>query len=111
MNREKIEKLIKVLEKSETYNQATYVNECGTPACIAGHAVMMEEDDPNDFIGGFFLAAQQILGLSLTDASLMFHETIVYDYELRKYADITKEMAIDMLKRFLETGQVEWRLV
>ena len=41
MNKERMLELADFIEKSETFDQSRIRHECGTPACIAGHAAVL----------------------------------------------------------------------
>ena len=41
MNKERMLALADFINESETYDQRSYEHECGTPACIAGHAAVL----------------------------------------------------------------------
>ena len=41
MNKDRMEELAQAVERSETFDQRKWYNACGTPACVAGHAVFL----------------------------------------------------------------------
>ena len=84
---------------------------CGTPCCIAGHAVAAAGAKrsyayrDNDFE----TAAKKLLELSKEEANLMFYpETIEVDYGLRPP---TRQETVAMLDRAIETGEVRWEAI
>ena len=103
MNVENMRKLRDVIAESETYDQTAFIHECGTPACLAGHAVMLAGETPLDSAPHIWNRAQEWLGLTHGQASKMF--TVV---PLGRDTP-TKEDALAMLDRAIETGKIEWR--
>ena len=87
---------------------------CGTPCCIAGHAIaeagidkayeVRNKDFPN--------AAEVILDLTPDEANVMFDATPIRDdddyYECR---ESTREEALAMLDHAIETGEVKWETI
>ena len=109
-----------VIEKSETYDQADWANECGTPGCVAGHIVYVHGDyesaiketdewltlSPNGQ-ALFFNQAKEILDLSSDEARAMFDGWP--EFSDHHCYDPTASEAADMLRRWAATGKVEWR--
>ena len=115
---------------SHTYCQVQYMNECGTPACVAGHAVVANEhtlffginEDGKDEIHingkdeSVSAFAQDILGLTTDEAMHMFQGYPMQwaSRESRmtlcdsKYMGATKEQAIAMLEYAMEHHKVLW---
>lgn len=122
MNREAIEKTIKSIEEAppEYFGMEEYfINEneleefengyraCGTPACIAGHAIVANgytEYNPNGlmFITGADLLAMDIMDIPTVDAEELFHPNAQSNH-------LTAKVAVTVLRNYLETGQVNWR--
>ena len=107
MNVENINKLIDHLESipEVEYNQKWYMFKCGSPACIAGHAVRLARGKDYSLEGSHIsLIAGKWLGINEVTKKKMFHA--------RNYcktdAPTTKD-AINMLKNLIETGEVVWR--
>lgn len=132
MNKTNIRRLIRVLEGKEklpglNFNMGSYVYRpldpdraphCGTCACIAGHAAILEagyQRAPRgkkiirDLAEKSHETAARWLGLSQIDANKLFfgwgrpHELVTY------MENITKEHAVAALKLLLKTGEVDWR--
>lgn len=76
---------------------------CGSPACIAGHAIAMF-GAPSDFnqhnIRG---DAQKLLGLDVTTASDLFYGVDDIDLDA-----ITPKEAAEAIYKLVETGTVDW---
>lgn len=75
MNIQRMRELADVIEKSETYDQTIYVNDCGTPACIAGHAVAHFAGHNNLVSPSESIAnrAQKLLDLTWVQVELLFN--------------------------------------
>ena len=88
----------------DRYNEELDVGFCETVACIAGHAVVMEGFDLQvlNEVEGVPLEARNILGISEDQADALFIP------KHKELYDITKQEAIETLKRFLKTGEVNW---
>ena len=115
MNREAIKELIEILKKTNTFDQTRFFNSgnpCGTPACIAGHALAMRGFiyymtspgmcvHPSAPDSRFFINEQaaEILGLDSWDAEELFSP----------WPDVSKYDAVATLERLLDTGRVEWQ--
>ena len=129
MNINKIKKLIDYLKASKMFDQTKYFHPCGTPACIAGHACIMEgyiRDNGSAFTrfsmvlkkGEYTsmsaeMAATKILELTYQQSQAAFSEA-PYGYfedlddENWKIKPTTVDDAIAMLENLIETGEVEW---
>ena len=103
MNKEKIKKLIGVLDKSETYDQSMFSHECGTPACIAGHACAMEGIELDKAEEDIWIIAKEILGLTFKQSMYLFQASPYFTRRL-----VEKWEAIKTLQHLLETGDVVW---
>ena len=120
MNIDNIKKTIEALRRSNSYNQKIYAHStgdlCGTPACIAGHAIMVctdyiingsgvYEQVGNGGLGVYIGNAKQVLkhlfGISATQVSNIVNPTPLMQ-------EVTKEDAVKMLQRLIITGQVIW---
>ena len=53
MNKERLRELKQIIWKSHTFNMDGFFNYCGTPSCIAGHAIaewgITDHDNPGYF--------------------------------------------------------------
>ena len=92
------------------YDQRVFVHDCGSPACLSGHShfLMKNENTDNKHYGlcinnGEFSKNNNWLGISIEQAFTMFTSEPI------EHEDVTKQDAINMLKNFLETGEVVWR--
>ena len=124
MNKEKIVKLADFIEKSDSFsmhqaywhpsNRDHYKGDikntkAGCPACILGHLRVMEGYSPDDE----GLTATQLLKISgETSHGMVTPTSAVADYAAfpRDSNYITKTMACSMLRNFVKTGEVEWRV-
>ena len=114
MHVDNIRKTIESLKASTTYDQQIYQKPCGTPGCIAGHAVIdagfflcPEDEDCFNEEGSSYeieYTASKWFGLEEDEAYKLFsmHPMIKYG----KMA--TKEDAIAVLENLIETGKVDW---
>lgn len=119
MNTERILKLADHIEKLEHvscsqskdysdkyFNMNVYVFDyCGSPACIAGHAVHMFSDEPNKRIHFDLIRkrAQDLLGLDLSECYELFNvngRDVLYT--------TTPKHAAATLRHFAETGVIDW---
>ena len=128
MNHEAIGRLIDVLKTTPQYDQNLWAffppmeyceSVCGTPGCIAGHAIAMKggtfersvgRDHRVDSNGNRFrmdtcnIHAQTILGLDSTQAANLFAtEPFAYMED-----EATVDDAIRTLENLLDTGHVVW---
>ena len=107
MNVKNVNKLIHRLEsiKDFEYDQMSFLHKRGCPACVAGHAVILADNQENKsaWYFAFVFAARKYLEISSEDSNLMFN---CYPFGW----DVTpkKQDAINMLKNFLKTGAVVW---
>ena len=116
MNTENILKLANLIEFSETYDQTCFKHLCGTPACIAGHAVILAGGrlSPSSYDNGLCLdqhggrsharvVAKEWMGLNERQANDAF-DPCPYSWD----HDTTPQDAAAMLRHLAETGKVEW---
>ena len=108
------------------YDQGEWLNDCGTPACVAGHAVYVAggefrpegpegPEEPNGLIcraaDGRVLPirdyAAEILGLNPRQAGVMF-AAVPQDTWGQKFTPTAAE-AVAMLTEAADTGRVVWR--
>ena len=111
MNVERLRKLRDVIAESKTYDQKEYFHDCGTPACLAGHATVLAlgyegSSTDHEEMQSFSEDSEEIAGdwldLSYTECGVMFN-----CHPLPRH-DATKEDALAMLNRAIETGKVRW---
>ena len=110
MNTENILKLadhIEGLDPSE-YDQSVFMHDCGTPACIAGHAVFLagswdevSEDEESEYLTPCI--ASRWLGLRIPKAHELFDSDPVHLDETP-----TPQDAARTLRHLAETGEVVW---
>lgn len=122
MNKEKILRLANILEGLEhtsciddpgKFNMSIYAFTCGAPACVAGWAVALEEEDynlnkatysPIHEVGIIHERARDILDLSNAEARRLFVPTLFR----RSRREITPREAARVLRRLAQTGIVQW---
>lgn len=113
MNAEKVDKLIAYMEKvpAELIDMdiwaAKPVNGCGTIACIAGHACLMERKQPR---GSWAVTASEILDLNETEKEVLFYqENWPSKHRIRWLAlrnrEAYKRAVIARLRHFRKTGK------
>lgn len=83
--------------------------DCGTTACLAGHAVILKSAAEGDYSGkyGKYEAKEQArswLGLTAKQADLLFEPRTESDYLI----SFSREQAIETLERLRNTGKVYW---
>ena len=113
MNRENIRKLIKELEITKTFNQERWAHRCGSPACIGGHAVVLDgwelvsgthnlciKDGHPGFIP---LIAQRWMGIDSIQADDLFNNFP------SQWIIVAKD-AVATLEHLLKTGEIEWQM-
>ncbi|MCI0562018.1 MAG: hypothetical protein MN733_26320 [Nitrososphaera sp.] len=107
------------VEKSKTFDMSDFFHECGTPACIAGHAFLQKaEDKGKAFFGAEygqlrFEETVEYLELSKEEAILLFTPSFVWaHYEARpgEPGFISAELAVRVLRRFALTGVIDWTI-
>ena len=123
MNVEALKKARDCLAKSTTYDQAIWAHqECGSPACVAGHIVVangcrIERLNVHNLGARFFavsddkateieLAAASIADLDDLEMADMFDGN-VYCYDENNISP-TKGEALAMLDHAIEHGEVRW---
>ena len=127
MNKEKILKLADFIEKSdsfsmhwpwwdakgrEDYGEGIENTEDGCPACILGHLRVMEGNAANceeQTASSFFGVSRQKAKDIISPISIPYkarYRSTPND----KDTYISKTMACNMLRNFVQTGEVEWRV-
>lgn len=118
MNTERILALADHIEKLPHYNDVSvnvphfsmtrYFNECGTPSCIAGHAVNMFTDKKSDELPAslVFEVAAEALELDWDIADKLFTPNV---RDAGKYWPmIAPKEAAHTLRHLASTGEVKW---
>ena len=109
MNKTNILKLADHIERlePEEYDQRVFEHDCGTPACIAGHAALCSMRGWGTLFKYHptpILSARKWLGLDSTQTSLLFAA-----FPLNVNANPTQQDAAATLRHLAETGEVVWR--
>ena len=113
MNKENLKLLILSLQESETFSMHTPTwgentwdeefgdHPCGTAACIMGHVHSINEQPMNIFLG---ISSRQVADITMPEEEYA-------DFMARpgQKSHITKSHAVRMLKKLLETGEVDWK--
>ena len=91
------------------FNMHSYTHNCGTPACIAGFAVMLaEKKSPNYKIKvadrQFSHMAGRFLGITIEQTAILFFP------RHKKREEITPAEAAATLRNLAETGEVDWSI-
>ena len=111
MKVDNIRKTIESLKASNTYDQDKYYHNCGTPACIAGHAAI---DSNSSFK---YLVTGDVNTDELVDTACEWFGIKPLSYEeselfgrvyLPDDSSPTKEDAVTMLENWIETGKIDW---
>ena len=115
MKRENILELARIVERSKVFSQHYWTHECGTPACIAGHAAWASLRDKGKqgerperssiSRNGIRERACRWLGFENDD-----HRTCLL-FTARPFDDgimPTRRVAAQVLRNLAETGKVDW---
>lgn len=117
MNKERILALADHIEKlphnndmdeaGPHFTMSRYFNPCGSPSCIAGHAICMFSDKKFEDVYDYeFNEAAEVLGLDWETAGKLFTPDAS---EAGKYwSQITPKEAARTLRHLAETGEVKW---
>lgn len=119
MNVENFRLLIDTLKVSDAYDQSMFSHDCGTPACIAGHAAAlagfdMYHEDENHFVdindGECYLdgVRYDVEEVAAEWLEIDHPDDIQGMFYSRCYPTTTKEEAIAMLEKYIETEEVDW---
>lgn len=105
MNRERINQLIDHLEalRPEEFNMNEFFDECGTPGCMAGHAIMMFDYSA---LGLYENVASKLLGIGFVEGKALF---LPEPHGMYDPYSATAKQAAHVLRHFRDTRQVEWR--
>lgn len=116
MKIDNIKNVIKFLEVSETYDQSNWAHDCGTPACIFGHAAALNQNVETfdwDIIDFGYIQASGTDYMGFTDRFDIV-ESLSRPYPLRDenaYHHPTNKQAIEVLNHLIETGEVDWGII
>ena len=108
MNNEAILKTADVLDELpegyDVFNMGTYMHSCGTPACIAGYAVAVNDEEAyercRNGVSDVHQTAKRIFGLDIQTSGALF-----VPGGLKPYGATAKEAA-KVLRNFVATGVV-----
>ena len=113
MKVENIQKVMMSLEISDTYDQKDWKHDCGTPACIYGHATALAINT-NDLshlsnaeiedIGRQYMGLDALTSLDLT-RSFPYGQSI----DLDPIQEPTNRQAIQVLDHLIHKGKVDWK--
>ena len=91
------------------FNVNRYFSDCGTPCCIAGHAVFLLSDlickDINHELS-YFTTAKFFLDINEDQAKRLFEP----DSEKLVWSSITPQHAAKTLQNLVNTGTVDWNV-
>lgn len=92
------------------FNMRTYMHECGTPSCFAGHAAAMSMGTKKIRHWSFLhrIDAANFLGLTDSQAERLFIPGIPGQ---SKHYTITNKQGAALLRHLAETGRVSWSKV
>ena len=128
MNIERLKILKETVLQSESFDQEKYFWSlgkqdkdnfgkvrfaCGTPACVAGHAIALFSKAPAKVPGDYVsyptidpeTEAAELLDISDLNASILFDEDPYWETE---QWGATKEQAAGAIQSLIETGRVKW---
>ena len=113
MKVENIQKVMESLKISETYDQMDWKHDCGTPACIFGHAAALAKNT-NDLselshaeiedIGREYMGIDPVMSLDLCKSS-PYGRCI----DLDPVQEPTTKQAIAVLDHLIHKGEVDWK--
>ena len=120
MNKEVLEKALAMMEHSENFTMADMFlggRPCGTPCCIAGHIIAAAGHIPEEDSGrvtSVFDAAR--LAEIDDDQRIVLFTPIAghsggywFDADIpEEEGHITKEHAMACLRKFIDTGEIDW---
>ena len=83
--------------------------DCETAACIAGWTCIVLDDEwsPYGYDYKPDKRARKLLGMTMDEARQLFTPVVGVDV-MCNYADITPKDAADTMRRYADTGRVEW---
>ena len=125
MNTDNIQALIETLESDHVdFDMDIYEHECGTPACIAGHAACMNpkydqvrdqgdwkyRDKETGVLVDAEIAASNFMQVPYSDCVTLFRTTgywVNVHTDQERHEKITLDDAVQLLKNLLKTGEVD----
>jgi hypothetical protein len=118
MNKERIQALADLIEKqphtdiadATGFNMDDYRHQCGTPACIAGWATAMADDNPagdEPIHGSPHYRATKFLDIGSEVGFHLFQPQTMSAYQWHL---ITPAQAAATLRHFANTGVVDWEV-
>ena len=119
MNKENIQRLIDCLNQSETFIMSSVKNVCGTPGCIIGHWMAMEDKKMEFNVKESFKEFSEYLDISVNEAIKIcvpdnqHKEWRITSDDVKRWKRlekrfISKSDAVRMLEHLQATGEVEW---
>ncbi|MCI0562017.1 MAG: hypothetical protein MN733_26315, partial [Nitrososphaera sp.] len=108
------------VQRSETFDMRHFFNECRTPACIAGHALVQKEEEkeiystyPPRFIRDSFTEAMEYLMLTFSQANTLF----IPNFDCANLTErpgypgyISATRAARVLRHFALTDAIDWTI-
>ena len=96
------------VESSEKFDMSKWNYECGSPACMAGHALwLLDKHLKNRNHRTVEAAAAELLELDEDDAEALFTPVERY-MGIWQLSEIEPKTAAAVLRNFAKTGNVEW---
>ena len=119
MNKENIQRLIDFLNQSETFIMSSVKNSCGTPGCIIGHWMAMEDKKREFNVQESFKEFSEYLDIPVSEAIKIcvpdnqHKEWRITSDDVKKSKRlekrfISKSDAVRMLEHLKATEKVEW---
>lgn len=108
MNKDRVLALADFVEQSETFDMRFPFHDCGTPACLLGHAKALAR------VRGWRFAEPGgiLLGLNSQQIDRLYSPmTGRYHFHSEPHQDsfITQAHAVACLRNLAETGEVDWK--
>ena len=93
-----------------TFQMNRYRFQCGSPACIGGHACTLFDVDRLYTNDSLFETARRVLSLTHEDAQMLFEPFVALPFIERTeiLGKISPKMAADTIRDFVKTGIVVW---
>lgn len=102
MNKDRLMKVREVVAVSPTFQMDRYAHDCGTPACVAGHAIVMFHEGELLPVSHYKGTAQELLGLSSDEADWLF----LGMFSQKPLGEVTREAVIAAIDHLLAGGPV-----
>lgn len=104
---EKLPHIDDIEEARPHFTMSRYFNPCGSPSCIAGHAICMFSDKKFEDVYDYeFSEAAEVLGLDWETADKLFTPSALDTG--KHWPQITPKEAARTLRHLAETGEVKW---